>query len=163
MKNKNITIVSFSIVAIVIFICAYIIISSRIDAKYTPNYNLDDFYPYPEKKLGVNEYQVARVSEQEMVKTYFDSFVMSFFEDIDSAYAHLENDWGLDNYPNIRVFREKVITLTNNFTYLPEFKSFTYMTDEENPDLKMYKIKDKNDNIYIFTVGAVMKYTVRFE
>ncbi len=163
MKNKNITIVSFCIVAFVVFIGAYIIISSRIDAKYTPNYNLDDFYPYPEKKLGVNEYQVVKVSEQEIVKTYFDSFVMSFFEDIDGSYSNLENDYGLDNYPNIRLFKEKVITLTDNFTYLPEFKSFAHMTDEENPNLIMYKVKDKKDNIYIFTVEAVMKYTVRFE
>ncbi len=163
MKNKNLTLVSFGIVAITIFIGAYIIISSRIDAKYTPNYNLDDFYPYPEKKLGVNEYQVVKVNEQEMIKTYFDSFAMSLFEDIDGAYAHLENDWGLDNYPNIRLFKEKVITLTNNFTYLPEFKAYTHVTDKENPDLKIYKVKDKNDNIYIFTIEAVMKYTVRFE
>lgn len=163
MKNKNITIVSLCIVATVILIGAYIIISSRIDAKYTPNYNLDDFYPYPEKKLGVNEYQVVSVDEQEMVKTYFDTYVMSFFEDIDDAYAHLDNDYSLEAFPNIRLFKEKIITITDNFTYLPVFKSYTPIIDEENPDLTIYKIKDKKDNVYIFTIEAVMKYTVRFE
>ncbi len=163
MKSKNITIVSIFLVLLFILIGAYMIISSHIDAKYTPNYNLDDFYPYPEKKLGVNEYQVVTVSEQEMIKTHFDAFVMSFFEDIDASYSHIENDWGLENYPNIRLFKEKIITLTDNFTYLPEFHSYAPITDDENKDLKIYKVKDKKNNVYVFTIEAVMKYTVRFE
>lgn len=158
MKNKNSVMISIILVVLALLLGVYFIVSSRIDAKYTPNYNLDDFYKYPEKTLGVNEYKVVSVQESDMIKTYFSAYARLLMEDINDAYNHLDDNTGR-TYPNIDSFKNKVGSLTNNFTKRPVFSSYTIENTKENI---VYKIKDTRGNIYIFTVEAVMKYTVSF-
>ncbi len=161
MKHKNVTLVSICIIIIIILLGLYLIISSRIKAMYTPNYNLDDFYPYPIKTLGVNEYQVVKVDDEEVIRDYFNSFIRLCLENTSEAYSLLDNDYAIEFYPTLNSFKEYVASITDNYTYMPVFSMYTYLSS--NDDTTTYQIKDKNNNIYIFEVEAVMKYTVRFQ
>ncbi len=156
---KKINIVSIVLIVVIFIIGGYFIISSRIDAKYEPNYTLDDYYKKPVKKVGVNNYTVSQVSNEDMVKTYFSAYTTSFFEDIEDAYIHLDSK-EKTKYKNIDEFKKKVGSLTKDFTILPKLK--TYDINKED-DKVIYQMSDEVGNIYIFKIEAVMKYTVSFE
>lgn len=156
---KKINIVSLVLIFIIIILGSYFIISSRIDAKYEPNYTLEDYYKKPIKKVGVNSYTVSQVSSEDMIKTYFSTYTSMLYEDIESAYSHLDKKEKI-KYPNLSFFKNKVSNLTKDFTELPKLK--TYDIGKED-DKTIYKMSDEHGNVYIFKIEAVMKYTVSFQ
>lgn len=157
--KKN-TIMAIILILIAISIGAYFIISSRLDAKYVPNYMLEDFYKKPYKKVGVNEYTVVNVSDRDMVDTYFRTYTNMFFEDLGMAYQKLDSKFREKKYPTLNSFSSFVSSLTSDFLAIPKIKS--YDIDTENGKT-IYSIRDTRGNIYKFTIEAVMKYTVSFE
>lgn len=156
--KKNNKVITIILILIMILLGAYFIISSRIDAKYQPNYTLEDFYEMPKRKVGVNEYTVASVDEEDMVVTYFNTYVMMFFENIDEAYSLLDEYSSLETYPNIEEFKKKVSSLTVGFTEIPKINEYSISKDDDGHTV--YTVSDKKGNIYTFTIEAVMKYTV---
>jgi len=161
MKNKNATIVSIVLIIIAALVGVYFIIYSRVKVEYIPNYNLDDTYVFPERIMNVNEYQPVRVTEKDMIKTYFNTYVTLYFEDIDRAYSFLDDN-EVKNYPTIDSFKTKVSLMTNNLTEMPSMKGYTIESDKKTGN-QIYRVKDKNGNITVFIVEAVMKYRVMFE
>lgn len=161
MKNKSAVLVSSFLVVIIVLIGVYFVISSQIDANYVPNYLLEDFIPFPEKSLGVNEYKVVTVSEEDMIKNYFNSFVSLMLENIDEAYEKLDDETKLDIYKDINSFRIKVEFITVDYAIVPSFAEYSVSSDEDGK--KIYIVKDKRNNIYRFIVEAVMKYTVSLD
>lgn len=160
MKNRPIVKVSVFLIIIIVSIGAYVLIGSRIKTKYTPNYLLDDFVPFPQKKVGVNEYRVASVSDSDMIKMYFNMYIGELLENIESAYQRLDDESKLEVFPNIDSFRSKVVLLTNDYKVVPEFSGYT--TSKADDGKVLYIVKDKRDNIYTFRIDAAMKYTVTF-
>ena len=159
MKNKNLP-VYIVIIAIMIFIGIYAIINNLIKSEYSPDYTLEDFYIVPDKKVEVNGYTVSTVSDEDMVNTYFNTYTLMLFEDIDKAYSKLNADYRTKKYPNIKSFNDYVANITNNFTELPQIKEY-YIEKKEKETI--YRIIDKNGNKYIFAVTAVMEYEVYFD
>ncbi len=161
MKNRNSTIIVIILVIISILVSSYLIISSRIDANYIPNYNLEDFYTFPSKKLGVNEYKVVNVNTEEMAKTYFNYYISLLIENIDLAYEYLSEDYKVETYPNKDFLKKRIAEITENYTEVPTFSSYNVENDKKK-GIVTYKIKDTNNRLYTFYVEAVMKYSVEF-
>lgn len=159
--NKNNRIITIAVILVFASIGAYFIISSRINNEYLPNYNLDDFYVIPNKKVGVNEYKAAQVNDEDMVRTYFNTYTMMLFEDINRAYTYV-GEKTRKFYPNIMSFRIIAGNLTKNFTELPQIDRYE-ISNEKDTNNQIIKVSDKTGHIYVFTVEAVMKYTVDFE
>lgn len=157
MKRQNI-VIPILLIIIMLAYGAYLIISSHLSSNYEPNYLLEDYYVKPEK-VKVNEYKIANVTKDDMVYTYFNTYVIMLFEDINKAYSKLD-DVTQDKYPNVESFRQYVNGLTNNFTEIPRIDKYEY---DRKDDIEIYRISDKNGNYYIFYVEAVMKYTISFE
>lgn len=157
--NKNNRIVTICVIVVFVMIGVYVFISSNITKEHTPNYNLDDFYVLPKRKLGVNEYKPVQVSDEDMVKTYFNNYVICFLEDPDRAYSYLSAN-AKKIYPTISAFKAHLSAITQNFTTLPEIDRYEYVSSKE---AKVVKISDKSGYRYTFTIEAVMKYTVDFE
>lgn len=159
--NKNNRVVTFVIILIFAAIGIYFVVSSRIDVEYAPNNDVEDYYAIPNRKTGVNEYKPASVTEEDMVRTYFNSYVLLLVEDLPRAYAHLsEKSRGF--YPNSVAFRVLAANLTSNFTELPQIDRYE-ISKEKNAEIQTIKVSDTKGHIYVFTVEAVMKYTVDFE
>ncbi len=161
MMNKNNRVVTLAVILIFAAIGAYVVIGSRIHSEYVPNYQLEDFYIAPSRKMGINEYKPASVTDEDMVITYFNTFVVCLIEDMERAYGHL-SEKGRKLYPNMLSFRILVSNLTDGFTELPRIDSYE-MSKDKDTDRQIIKISDKNGHIYVFTIEAVMKYTVDFE
>lgn len=159
-KKLGIAAVPFVIIGIIILIGIYFIISSHIDAKYKPNYTLEDFYVKPNKKVGVNEYTVSSVTDEDMVSTYFHTYTLKMIEDPNGAYALLDDVYRESEVSNINIFKNKVAAITDNFTVVPKINRYE-LTHRD--DYKIYKISDTRGNIYTFKVEGVMKYTVTIE
>jgi len=157
--KKN-TIITLCIIFVIIMTGCYLIINSRIKAQYEPNYLLEDFYVKPERKMNVNEYKVVKVEENEMVEIYFNTYISLLLENFSLAYAYLDEESQLEQFPNLDSFRNKVSHITNSFSITPKIDRYDLKTED---DKKIYTISDKNGNIYEFQVDAVMKYTVSFK
>lgn len=157
MKRQNI-VVPVLLIIIMIAVGAYLIISSHLSSNYEPNYLLEDYYVKPEK-VKANEYKISTVTKDDMVYTYFNTYVMMLFEDLNKAYSKLD-DVTQDKYPNVESFRQYVNKLTNNFTDFPRLDKYEY---NKKDGKEIYSISDKNGNYYVFYVEAVMKYTISFE
>lgn len=160
MKNRDTFKITIVIVVIVVAIAAYFIISSRIDANYTPNYLLEDFVKFPIKNADVNEYKVVKVSAEEMALAYFNRYVMSMVEHPEEAYELLDEESKINIYRNMEWFNRKVSMLTNDYTIVPEFDSYSMSIEDGKT---VYVVKDKRNNIYTFRASGIMKYTVTFD
>lgn len=123
-----------------------------------PNYLLEDFVPFPEKTIGVNEYKVVSVTKEDMIKTYFNTFTNMMINNPIEAYEKLDEEAKLDLYKNLNEFEIKVNFLTADYQIIPAFDSYSVSSDDESNTI--YIVKDKRNNTYRFTVKAVMKYTV---
>ncbi len=157
---KKINIVSIVLIAIIVCIGGYFIISSRIDAKYTLDYSLDNYYKMPPKKLGVNEYTVSSVTREDMVKTYFNRYITMMIENAENAYLYVDEDEKNSKFPSLQIFKKHVEYLTDNYERLPKLKTYDIGKEDE---YLIYKMSDDKGNIYIFKIEAVMKYSVSFQ
>lgn len=160
MKEKN-NVKLYVIVGVLFgMIAIYVIARYSIKSQYTPNYLLEDFYVMPERVLGVNEYSVSRVTNEDMAKTYFNLFASMMLFNTDKSYEYLNPTYRENNYPTLDSYRNKVALLTDNFTKQPQIDSYNYV---EKDNVMRYIVVDKNGNRYRFDATAVMKYTVYFE
>lgn len=157
--KKNVNVVSIVIIIFFVLLGAYIIISNRIGDAFEPNYTLEDFYTIPRKEVGVNEYTPVLTTEEDMVKTYFNTYVSLLFESLSTAYSLLDSS-ELEKFPNLETFKKYASDLTDDFKELPRIKDYKIETIDGK---KIITIGDANFNRYIFTIEAVMKYTVKFE
>lgn len=156
--RKN-SIVAIILVLIAISIGAYFLISARLDARYIPNYELEDFYQKPIKKVGVNEYVVTSVSKEDMAFSYFNIYTNMFYEDLSSAYQKLDPK-EKEKYPSINSFERFVSSITDDFTSILKMEGYDIKNED---DMTVYEIKEENGHIFKFKIEGVMKYTVSIE
>lgn len=148
------------LIVVAVFIGVYVIINNRITTIYSPDYLLDDYYVIPNRKSGVNEYNVATVTENSMINTYFNLYISMFFENPNKAYDKLNDDYRLKRFTSFENFYNYVTNITNNFSKIPQIDKYTKKVKD---DKIIYTILDKNENKYIFSVSAVMVYEVYFD
>ena len=157
MKINNNTKIIILIIIILIAISSFIIIKYASFGEYKPDFMLEEEYIEPKKTVGVNEYEVVSISEETTIKTYFSIFINSLFENPQGTYNTLNEEYRNKKYPTLDSFNEYIKTITEDYTIYPEIS--TYKTDYKN-DKTIYYVYDKNKNEYIFSVEAVMVYTV---
>ena len=157
-KKPNNLIVYIVLILIAVGIGIYVIISNSINSDYNPDYNLDNAYVMPSRKVDVNEYKVATVREDEMVSTYFNTFITLMLETPQKSFTYIDSDYKELKYNNdINKYVEHIKVLTNDYTYLPKIDVYKKEILGTNT---IYNVLDTNGNKYIFSIEAVMKYRV---
>lgn len=156
---NNSTKVTIIFVSIFILIGVYLLINRTINSNYTPAYEKEDFYTIPDRKLAINEYKNVSISNEDMIKKYFNIFISNIFNNREASYNLLDNDYKESKYPTYGMYLNYLNTITDNFTSLPSMSK--YRIDEENGKIK-YVVIDKKNYEYVFIIEAVMKYKVRF-
>lgn len=148
----------FQIVLILVFVLTgiYVLIITNVKKEYTPNYDLKDFYGMP-RKMDVNEYTIVNVKEEDMVKTYFNTYIESVFENTKESYKLLDNEYKNKKYKTYDEYLNYIKSITNDFNDMPKVKKYNIINKK---DYKLYVIKDNKNNTYIFKAEAVMKYTI---
>ena len=160
MSKERINVVPFIIIGIFVILGVYFLISWRIGALYKPNDRIEDYYSVPNRRVGLNEYSATRVTEEDMAKTYFDTFIMKLFENLDEAYSYLNDEYKKTKASTKKSFEEVVVKLTDNYETLPEMERYGVQNEG---DKKVYKVRDKKGNVYVFETSSVMNYKVSLE
>ena len=156
---SNNTKVVILIVSIFILVGIYILVNRTIKSNYNPAYDLEDFYTIPDRRLAVNEYKNVSVSNEDMVKKYFNIFISNIFDNKEASYDLLDEDYRELKYPTYGTYLNYLNRITNDFTETPIISQ--YRLDEENGKV-LYIVLDSNNYEYVFIIEAVMKYRVRF-
>lgn len=152
MKIKgNIKVVAFIIIILLGFSSILVI------NNYSYIWETNDNYVATPRYVNVNDYEFVRIDEETMVKTYFSIFINNSIEEPERAYNLLDKEYRELKYPTLDSFNEYIKKITEDYTIYPEIS--TYKTDYKN-DKTIYYVYDKNKNEYIFSVEAVMVYTV---
>ena len=149
------------IILIFLGIAIYAIVSSKIESSFVPNYELEDFYVIPKKNMQVNEYTVASIQKEEIVKIYFNTFISMMMEETDYSYNFVNSEYRKIKFNNdIQNYRDFVVNISDNYQTFPKIKEYS---EEIGDNLVVYEIKDTNNNTYIFAVEATMKYSFYFD
>ena len=159
MKTSNKKIYIF-LIALALFIGIYIVANNSIRGTYTPDYNLDDFYEMPTKKVAVNEYRVVTKSEKEMLNIYFNTYITEIFENVDESYNRLDEDYRNKKFGGLNSYKNYLSSITKGFTSVPEIDKYYISNLKEET---IYTVIDKNGNKYIFKIRGVMVFDVFFD
>lgn len=114
----------------------------------------------PEINIQKNKYNTltyTNISDDTVAANYIADFRQLCQEDVDKAYASLEESYKTKRFPSINVFKKYIqsIQLTNMYIISCEKQIL------ENKNV--YICKDKLKNTYIFTETSPMQYTVQLD
>lgn len=151
--------IAIFIISLFVIIGIYIIGNSTIKSSYTPAYVLEDFYTIPDRKISINEYKNINISDDEMAKKYFNTFMNSVLESPEKTYNLIEDDYKEEYYPTYGKYLSYLKEITTDFTVLPLAERYKKDYDGKHP---IYVVIDNYGNEYVFIVEAVMNYKVKF-
>ena len=111
------------------------------------------------KQNNNNNYESSYVSEEKIGEMYFAKYVSLMQENSEKAYEMLDETYRVNRFSSKESFDKYIKDLGNLlYTLTPE----TIEIFDEN-GIKVYAIKDKLDNMYIFKEKAIMNFTVQLD
>ena len=104
------------------------------------------------KTYGVNQYSPVNITDEQMADIYLNDFKYNLFNDINSAYLSLNEE-----YRNI-----KFGSFENFVNYVNGLKFSNIILDRYSVsgDKKIFRIYTEDNQKYIFKVNSVMEYEV---
>ena len=109
------------------------------------------------KNYTVNEYIPVYVSDEDMVKIYFNDFLNKLIYTPEDAYYLLDKDYMNEEYPTYSSFYSDIVS---SRTYNVEISTF-YKVFRDG--YTIFGVYDTDDNFYAFKTKGVMQYSVAFD
>lgn len=143
MNNKEIKIV---IIILLILVCLYFGLSKITDTEENQEIYLKDY--------SVNEYIPVYITEDKMAKIYLDDYIYRVVSNPEEAYLLLDEEYRNKKFGSVNNFKQYAETISNTEVVIDK-----YLVSSSD-GYTIFKIYDKNENIYIFKTKGVMQYIV---
>ena len=149
MTKRNKILLILGIVIIIAFVVIKLIIDNN---NLLINSNGIDEYDMIYKKYDINEYSVINISDEQLANIYLNNFKYYLFNDIESAYNLLDEEYRNIKFGSIDSFREYV----NNSKY----SDYTIEEYSVATDKRFIEVHILNDKKIIFKINGVLDYKV---
>ena len=124
-----------------------------------------------EKNINTNEFNKfhqVQISDEQMVRNYFEDYKRKVLEDPESAYALLDEEYKKSRFSTYDSFAKYVNENRTNLenAVLKSYKAtpiqYDYYTENEYTRYE-YELLDTNGNYYIINENAILDYTIKLD
>jgi len=149
-KHKRI----FLLILVFGILLSFYLIREFIASKtiYTESYLNGEEYIMNPKTYGVNEYSLVNITDEQMANIYLNDFKYNLYNDINTAYQLLNQEYRNLRFGSIDSF----INYVNGLNY-NDINIDRYSISDDNEYIRVYT---KNNSVYIFKIISVMEYEV---
>jgi hypothetical protein len=151
---KNNKLISLLILVFIILLSFYVVREIMASRNiYNESYLDGKDYNMIQKKYGVNEYSPMNISDERMAEIYLNDFKQNLFNDINSAYYLLNEE-----YRNL-----KFVSIENFINYINTLNYSEMEMEKYSVEPNIITVYTKDGKEYIFKINSVMEYEVYFD
>lgn len=159
MKLNKIINIIIAILTIFIIVLLVILLLNKAQNEEKNNTITNTTIQEPVKSNEINAWSNTEISEEEIAKTYFNTYIEDALYSPERAYNVLNNEYRQKRFGSLVEFEKYIESIREE---LQEANLYSYMINEEDGVVQIV-CRDQNENLYIFNQTAVLDYTVTLD